>query len=654
MNGSTKNTRLLGCGYLYPHVIPDPYTNTIALRNDDEFIVVANRGLWRYVTYTEAVEEVYESGNPVVAAKQLQDLAQAYGCKENISILVLRLNTDKGPSLARLRQHKSMSIDDVEAAVKHEARLQKHRQKMAAKERKESSGGAADTNLSAVVNGVVRRSELVVQNGDVVRGGGERGDKGQLEKEEEEDEAFPEPPPPLPPAPEMSDTVDTADLPLPPPPPPQSFIMPSDTPPQGVSSQVMEVEQISPTEVPSQKPPPPDPVTPTTTDPASPQTPPSGPIPPLKPLPKQRYLKKNAATEWEGILQNRLSQEVKDLEMKQLTSSVSGDELGSGGQLQEVREEEAMDTSVSRLPAPNDLLHSSLKRTVTRPWGGEEPQEANPAYSYSPEPTERSVIKMTETRRKPKVRGSIANTIAMFENMTSDPAEEAPARSKNIRSISVPRERERVGSPGSHRDKSPAPPAHKKSRSPPPVLMKSPPLQRPASPFQKGQPDISPSNRISRATFPTKTVIIETKTPSATSPKPATSPAPPKPSSSAHSRTSASPARTSSPATRPGGFTVQFDVPAQSHKPQSPPATTKPASIPTSSQGSRSKGTTNTARQAAAGTEETDGGGERANVSALVRMFGAGLDTPSKLNESVEYEHVDDQGDLHVFEVAKL
>ena len=60
----------------------------------------------RYLSYDEAVEAVYEIGNPVVAAKKLQDLAQGYGSKENIGILVVRLNTDRGPSLARLRQHR--------------------------------------------------------------------------------------------------------------------------------------------------------------------------------------------------------------------------------------------------------------------------------------------------------------------------------------------------------------------------------------------------------------------------------------------------------------------------------------------------------------------------------------------------------------------
>ncbi len=52
------------------------------------------------------MEEVYEIGNPVVAAKRLQDLAQGYGSKENIGILVVRLNTDQRPSLWRLRRNR--------------------------------------------------------------------------------------------------------------------------------------------------------------------------------------------------------------------------------------------------------------------------------------------------------------------------------------------------------------------------------------------------------------------------------------------------------------------------------------------------------------------------------------------------------------------
>ena len=122
MSGTTTVSRMIGCAYLYPYIVPDPYTDTVTLRQDDEFMIIASRGLWHYVGYDEAVQEVYETGNPVVAAKRLQDLAQGYGSKENLSILVIRFNTDSRPSLFKLRPKRhSMSIDDVEAAALHAA-----------------------------------------------------------------------------------------------------------------------------------------------------------------------------------------------------------------------------------------------------------------------------------------------------------------------------------------------------------------------------------------------------------------------------------------------------------------------------------------------------------------------------------------------------
>lgn len=76
MNGATRCTRLLGCSYLHPHVIPDPHVNTVALNNDDEFVVIGNATLWSHVTPAEAVAEIRDVTNPVAAAKRLQDLAQ--------------------------------------------------------------------------------------------------------------------------------------------------------------------------------------------------------------------------------------------------------------------------------------------------------------------------------------------------------------------------------------------------------------------------------------------------------------------------------------------------------------------------------------------------------------------------------------------------
>lgn len=48
--------------------------------------------LLRYLSHKEAIEEIQYIANPVVAAKRLQDLAQGYGCKENVSVLVIQFN----------------------------------------------------------------------------------------------------------------------------------------------------------------------------------------------------------------------------------------------------------------------------------------------------------------------------------------------------------------------------------------------------------------------------------------------------------------------------------------------------------------------------------------------------------------------------------
>ncbi|XP_012938360.1 uncharacterized protein LOC101860377 [Aplysia californica] len=91
VSGVTYNTRLLGCSYLFPHVVPEPYITSTVLSPEDTFFIVASQGLWQYITHDEAVREVKDCPDPVVAAKRLQDLAQGYGSRENISVLVVRL-----------------------------------------------------------------------------------------------------------------------------------------------------------------------------------------------------------------------------------------------------------------------------------------------------------------------------------------------------------------------------------------------------------------------------------------------------------------------------------------------------------------------------------------------------------------------------------
>nr|XP_034338092.1 PH domain leucine-rich repeat-containing protein phosphatase 2 isoform X2 [Crassostrea gigas] len=91
VNGVTFQTRLLGSSFLYPHVIPDPHLVQMTLHHDDQFIIIANHGLWKYITYEDAVSQIKNIPDPVIAAKRLQDLAQGYGSKESIGILVIRL-----------------------------------------------------------------------------------------------------------------------------------------------------------------------------------------------------------------------------------------------------------------------------------------------------------------------------------------------------------------------------------------------------------------------------------------------------------------------------------------------------------------------------------------------------------------------------------
>ena len=149
MNGITQNTRLLGCAYLYPHIIPDPFTAVITLQKEDEFVVVANCSFWKYVSYEEAVEEIYEIGNPIVASKHLQDLAEGYGSKENVAVLVIRLNTEHGPSLGRLRPtNRELSVDDVEAAMQHEAQKAKRTTRMALAYRSSKKNARTSVHLS--------------------------------------------------------------------------------------------------------------------------------------------------------------------------------------------------------------------------------------------------------------------------------------------------------------------------------------------------------------------------------------------------------------------------------------------------------------------------------------------------------------------------
>lgn len=92
MSGVTCCSRLLGCSYLSPWVLPKPWVHTEHLRPQDEFLIMGNRALFERVSHQEAVRTVQAVQDPRAAAKKLCTLAQSYGCKDNIQALVVSLH----------------------------------------------------------------------------------------------------------------------------------------------------------------------------------------------------------------------------------------------------------------------------------------------------------------------------------------------------------------------------------------------------------------------------------------------------------------------------------------------------------------------------------------------------------------------------------
>nr|XP_012549953.2 protein phosphatase PHLPP-like protein isoform X1 [Bombyx mori] len=90
-----ENKRRLGYSCRYPNTVPDPDIIQTVIKEDDEFLILANGKFWGAVSIDSAVSEVRAERNPVLAAKRLQDLAQSYGIEECISIIVIRFDNER-------------------------------------------------------------------------------------------------------------------------------------------------------------------------------------------------------------------------------------------------------------------------------------------------------------------------------------------------------------------------------------------------------------------------------------------------------------------------------------------------------------------------------------------------------------------------------
>uniref|UniRef100_A0A5S6QLY9 PPM-type phosphatase domain-containing protein n=1 Tax=Trichuris muris TaxID=70415 RepID=A0A5S6QLY9_TRIMR len=95
INGTVRCSRMIGCSFLYPSVVPTPYEFVWDLAECDEFLILANGAVWRTMPYHEVVHHVRRIPEPSMAAKYLQDIVRAYRCTEDISIMVVRFGFPK-------------------------------------------------------------------------------------------------------------------------------------------------------------------------------------------------------------------------------------------------------------------------------------------------------------------------------------------------------------------------------------------------------------------------------------------------------------------------------------------------------------------------------------------------------------------------------
>ena len=78
--------------------------------------------MWEVLSIQEAVREARAEANPVLAAKRIQDLGQAYGAEDNISIIILRL-TKNAIAQQQQQQQETESIGRLLRELKNAVRI---------------------------------------------------------------------------------------------------------------------------------------------------------------------------------------------------------------------------------------------------------------------------------------------------------------------------------------------------------------------------------------------------------------------------------------------------------------------------------------------------------------------------------------------------
>ncbi|KAG2200534.1 hypothetical protein INT47_012320, partial [Mucor saturninus] len=90
LNNELAVSRSFGHFHLIPVVNCNPFVSTIDLAENDEFVIMASRGLWDKMTYQTAVDIARtEKDDLMAAAQKLRDFAITYGATDNLMVMVI-------------------------------------------------------------------------------------------------------------------------------------------------------------------------------------------------------------------------------------------------------------------------------------------------------------------------------------------------------------------------------------------------------------------------------------------------------------------------------------------------------------------------------------------------------------------------------------
>ncbi|KAF8907910.1 hypothetical protein CPB84DRAFT_1768014 [Gymnopilus junonius] len=109
VNDEVDVSRSFGYYYLFPPINARPDIFVYDLTEMDEFVIIANRGLWDYVPYQTAVDIARtvartERPDPMLAAEKLRDFAISYGADGSTMIMVIWVADLFNSPAARSRQ----------------------------------------------------------------------------------------------------------------------------------------------------------------------------------------------------------------------------------------------------------------------------------------------------------------------------------------------------------------------------------------------------------------------------------------------------------------------------------------------------------------------------------------------------------------------